>query len=230
MVCRFCNHRQAVAGACASCGNSMSRYYCSICHLFDDEPGRDIYHCPSCNVCRRGKVRRQPASTQRIKPTALKLVPLQMCVGRVPSACEMTPGRNSQPRPPSSTRPEGSKSASLVPLNFPFDAREKNSFWEFQTRLGNFSIQACRKRSVGSYMGYWVVGGHCHAYDSTPAAAVKVATEAPTALFVASQGRPCRRSLQPLLSRCRQQPAAPIGRNPQSSACPWEEGRGGMCV
>ncbi|CAN0505237.1 unnamed protein product, partial [Ectocarpus sp. 8 AP-2014] len=32
-----------------------SRYYCGICHLFDDAPEKDIYHCPYCNVCRLGK-------------------------------------------------------------------------------------------------------------------------------------------------------------------------------
>eukprot|EP00879_Flechtneria_rotunda_P008507 GHRR01008912.1.p1 GENE.GHRR01008912.1~~GHRR01008912.1.p1 ORF type:complete len:1552 (+),score=616.00 GHRR01008912.1:172-4827(+) len=55
MVCMLCNTRQPVAGACSSCGHSLSAYYCNICHLFDDEPGRNIYHCPFCNVCRRGK-------------------------------------------------------------------------------------------------------------------------------------------------------------------------------
>eukprot|EP00192_Tetraselmis_astigmatica_P000948 CAMPEP_0117679692 /NCGR_PEP_ID=MMETSP0804-20121206/17947_1 /TAXON_ID=1074897 /ORGANISM="Tetraselmis astigmatica, Strain CCMP880" /LENGTH=1249 /DNA_ID=CAMNT_0005489125 /DNA_START=485 /DNA_END=4234 /DNA_ORIENTATION=- len=55
MVCKICNVRQLAAGSCGSCGHTMARYYCSICHLFDNEPGRDIYHCPSCNVCRRGK-------------------------------------------------------------------------------------------------------------------------------------------------------------------------------
>ncbi|WIA41165.1 hypothetical protein OEZ86_004781 [Tetradesmus obliquus] len=55
MCCMLCGTRQPVAGSCSSCGGSMAGYYCSICHLFDDEPGRDIYHCPFCNVCRRGK-------------------------------------------------------------------------------------------------------------------------------------------------------------------------------
>jgi hypothetical protein len=55
MVCAPCGLRQPVAGACAGCGAGMARYYCSICHLFDDEPGRSIYHCPFCNVCRRGQ-------------------------------------------------------------------------------------------------------------------------------------------------------------------------------
>lgn len=57
MVCNLCNQRQPVGASCAYCSQSMARYYCSICHLFDDKEGRDIYHCPSCNVCRRGKVR-----------------------------------------------------------------------------------------------------------------------------------------------------------------------------
>lgn len=33
----------------------MARYYCGICHLWDDEPARAIYHCPFCNLCRRGR-------------------------------------------------------------------------------------------------------------------------------------------------------------------------------
>ncbi|GBF95645.1 hypothetical protein Rsub_08627 [Raphidocelis subcapitata] len=55
MVCMPCGLRQPVAAACARCGEGAARYYCSICHLFDDEPGRSIYHCPFCNVCRRGQ-------------------------------------------------------------------------------------------------------------------------------------------------------------------------------
>jgi zinc finger-like protein len=55
MVCMMCATRQPVASSCSSCGTCLSSYYCGICHLFDDEPGRDIYHCPFCNVCRRGK-------------------------------------------------------------------------------------------------------------------------------------------------------------------------------
>lgn len=43
------------SGSCASCSTKLASYYCSICHLWDDEPGRAIYHCPFCNVCRRGQ-------------------------------------------------------------------------------------------------------------------------------------------------------------------------------
>ena len=43
------------AASCTGCGQKMARYYCSICNLWDDQPGRDIYHCPFCNLCRVGK-------------------------------------------------------------------------------------------------------------------------------------------------------------------------------
>ncbi|KAI5056021.1 hypothetical protein GOP47_0029542 [Adiantum capillus-veneris] len=56
MMCMKCLEVQPIAQKCAtpSCdGFCMAKYYCSICKLFDDK--RDIYHCPSCNLCRVGK-------------------------------------------------------------------------------------------------------------------------------------------------------------------------------
>jgi zinc finger protein-like protein len=38
MRCSLCNMRQPVAQRCNHCKASMARYYCSICHLFDDDP------------------------------------------------------------------------------------------------------------------------------------------------------------------------------------------------
>jgi len=32
----------------------FAKYYCSICHLYDDSDKHPIYHCPYCNVCRKG--------------------------------------------------------------------------------------------------------------------------------------------------------------------------------
>jgi zinc finger-like protein len=55
MRCMECGTKQPVSAACTACNASMARYYCGICHLFDDDPHRDIYHCPFCNFCRRGK-------------------------------------------------------------------------------------------------------------------------------------------------------------------------------
>ncbi len=56
MACMHCGTRQPVAQDCANpaCGARLARHYCAICHLFDDDPSHEIYHCPFCNVCRRG--------------------------------------------------------------------------------------------------------------------------------------------------------------------------------
>lgn len=56
MMCMKCLEVQPVAQYCAtpSCDRfCMAKYFCNICKLFDDK--RDIYHCPSCNLCRVGK-------------------------------------------------------------------------------------------------------------------------------------------------------------------------------
>ncbi|CAG9463263.1 unnamed protein product [Pedinophyceae sp. YPF-701] len=55
MQCMRCGARGPVGQKCGACGESMASYYCGICHLFDGTEGRDIYHCPFCNTCRRGK-------------------------------------------------------------------------------------------------------------------------------------------------------------------------------
>jgi len=38
---------------CDSAHKSFSRYFCRICHLYDDG-SRPIFHCPYCNTCRLG--------------------------------------------------------------------------------------------------------------------------------------------------------------------------------
>jgi zinc finger-like protein len=55
MKCMECGLRQAVGQSCSGCNIDMAKYYCGICHLLDDDPTKDIYHCPFCNFCRRGK-------------------------------------------------------------------------------------------------------------------------------------------------------------------------------
>jgi zinc finger protein-like protein len=57
MICMHCSTKQPVAKACREdgCGKTMARYFCEFCRFFDDDPSRNIYHCPSCNVCRVGK-------------------------------------------------------------------------------------------------------------------------------------------------------------------------------
>jgi len=44
-----------IAAECTGCKTRLGRYYCSICRLWDDQEGRSIYHCPFCNLCRRGQ-------------------------------------------------------------------------------------------------------------------------------------------------------------------------------
>ncbi|KAM2931946.1 hypothetical protein FF1_040080 [Malus domestica] len=56
MMCMRCLNIQPVGPICStpSCnGLSMAKYYCNSCKLFDD--GRNVYHCPFCNLCRVGK-------------------------------------------------------------------------------------------------------------------------------------------------------------------------------
>lgn len=55
MVCMECNVQQSVAQECRNCRCQMAHYYCRVCRLFDDQQDKDIYHCPSCNICRLGK-------------------------------------------------------------------------------------------------------------------------------------------------------------------------------
>lgn len=55
MKCMNCGLRQAIGQDCCGCGEKLSVYYCSICHLFDNDESKEIYHCPFCNFCRRGK-------------------------------------------------------------------------------------------------------------------------------------------------------------------------------
>lgn len=53
MKCKLCDLVQPVQQFCAGCHQSMAKYYCDICHLFEE---RDIpiYHCVGCHCCRIG--------------------------------------------------------------------------------------------------------------------------------------------------------------------------------
>ncbi|KAL8802613.1 MAG: hypothetical protein Q9182_003704 [Xanthomendoza sp. 2 TL-2023] len=55
MLCMFCGCPQPAAGECAQCGERSARYYCSVCKLWDDDPGKRIYHCHDCGICRIGE-------------------------------------------------------------------------------------------------------------------------------------------------------------------------------
>lgn len=57
IVCMWCGTAQPISRRCINqqCLKVFARYFCDVCKFYDDSPGRHIYHCPSCNVCRGGK-------------------------------------------------------------------------------------------------------------------------------------------------------------------------------
>ena len=60
VFCMRCNTLQPESDSftspfCSAQGNPFIKYCCKICNLYDDSPGKSIYHFPFCNVCCTGK-------------------------------------------------------------------------------------------------------------------------------------------------------------------------------
>ncbi|KAJ1503362.1 hypothetical protein HMI54_008153 [Coelomomyces lativittatus] len=57
MMCMRCYHIQPCSQFCTNpnCTVKVSKYYCNECKLWDDDPKKNIYHCPDCGICRIGK-------------------------------------------------------------------------------------------------------------------------------------------------------------------------------
>ena len=55
MVCMHCGERQPPEKQCRSCQRELCSYFCKICRFSDDDKNNHTYHCPYCNVCRRGR-------------------------------------------------------------------------------------------------------------------------------------------------------------------------------
>jgi len=58
VMCMRCNALQpaedrCINSDCESRGKPFAKYFCRICHLYDDG-SRPIFHCPYCNTCRLG--------------------------------------------------------------------------------------------------------------------------------------------------------------------------------
>ena len=58
VMCMKCNALQpaedrCMNSHCESYGKPFAKYFCRICHLYDDR-SRPIFHCPYCNTCRMG--------------------------------------------------------------------------------------------------------------------------------------------------------------------------------
>lgn len=51
MKCLYCETSQQVSNECVACHRRMARYYCDVCHLFDDDEKHHIWHCVQCGMC-----------------------------------------------------------------------------------------------------------------------------------------------------------------------------------
>ena len=55
VLCMSCLHEQPIGKKCVKCGIDFGNYYCKVCKFFDSTPGKSIYHCDKCGICRLGK-------------------------------------------------------------------------------------------------------------------------------------------------------------------------------
>lgn len=55
MLCMFCGTAQKASSQCTHCEARSANYYCDVCHLWEDDPNRSIYHCNDCGICRVGR-------------------------------------------------------------------------------------------------------------------------------------------------------------------------------
>ena len=55
MLCMLCKTPQRASQTCSFCGAQSACYYCSVCKLWNNDPGKSIYHCDDCGICRLGK-------------------------------------------------------------------------------------------------------------------------------------------------------------------------------
>jgi hypothetical protein len=54
--CTSCGaENQPAVESCGQCGTRFAAYFCKVCVFYDDTPGKDIYHCHKCGLCRVGK-------------------------------------------------------------------------------------------------------------------------------------------------------------------------------
>lgn len=57
ILCTSCWTEQGVGARCvnAGCGERFARYFCAKCNFYDNTPGKQIYHCDKCRICRVGR-------------------------------------------------------------------------------------------------------------------------------------------------------------------------------
>ena len=52
--CRNCETTQPPEQYCINCGICFGNFFCKICRLYENNLGKNIYHCDGCKICRRG--------------------------------------------------------------------------------------------------------------------------------------------------------------------------------
>mmetsp|Transcript_23708 Transcript_23708/g.29430 ORF Transcript_23708/g.29430 Transcript_23708/m.29430 type:complete len:103 (+) Transcript_23708:519-827(+) len=53
--CLRCQAEQVKGKTCTSCHKDFSKYFCSVCSLYDDKGAeKKIFHCDKCGICRVG--------------------------------------------------------------------------------------------------------------------------------------------------------------------------------
>lgn len=55
ILCMRCNTPQVPdTNYCVNCDEELANYFCRQCVLYDNDPGKNIYHCHKCGICRLG--------------------------------------------------------------------------------------------------------------------------------------------------------------------------------
>lgn len=54
LKCVPCGNEQDPSDSCSKCGILFASYCCTICHTYDSTPGKEIFHCEGCGICRIG--------------------------------------------------------------------------------------------------------------------------------------------------------------------------------
>jgi RING finger and CHY zinc finger domain-containing protein 1 len=54
VMCITCGEIQKVSNECKKCHVVFAKYYCDVCHLFENNPQKEIFHCKQCGICRIG--------------------------------------------------------------------------------------------------------------------------------------------------------------------------------
>jgi len=53
--CKKCyNIQSSDTQTCTKCGDVFGEYFCNVCHLFSNNPDKQIFHCDECGICRIG--------------------------------------------------------------------------------------------------------------------------------------------------------------------------------